>query len=141
MYGGAGCDFQEDSERYPANEDKDYFGRGPLLLEGNEEYGAFGDAFGPIKYDGFLRFINAPDDVIADDYTAFSSAVWFYMTPNFNKPSMHDIVTGFWQPNTTDQNMKIFSGFGATSAIINGEEECNKYYETDIGEKRITFYR
>ena len=38
MYGGAGCDFQEDSERYPANEDKDYFGRGPLLLEGNEEF-------------------------------------------------------------------------------------------------------
>ena len=53
MYGGAGCDFHEESERYPANEDKDYFGRGPLFIEGNDEYGAFGDAFGPIKYDGF----------------------------------------------------------------------------------------
>ena len=141
MYGGTGCEFRKDSIKYPANDAKDYYGRGPLSIAGNEEYGAFGDAFGPIKVDGYKRFINKPEDVIADDYTAFSSAIWLYMTPKEFMPSMHDIVTGFWQPNGTDQNMKIFSGFGATNAIINGEDECNKYYDTDASAARQTFYR
>lgn len=140
MYGGAGCEFHEDSTRYPANESKNYYGRGPLSITGNNEYGAFGDAFGPIKYDGYKRFINSPEDVIADDYTAFASAIWFYMTPSFFKPSMHDIVTGFWQPNGTDTGMGVTSGFGATKAIINGGEECSKWNDTEAAKNRMDFY-
>lgn len=140
MYGGAGCEYHEDSMRYPANAEKNYYGRGPLSITSNEEYGAFGDAFGPVKLDSYKQFINKPEDVIADDYTAFSSAIWFYMAPKQFKPSMHDIVTGFWQPNGTDKNMQILSGFGATNAIIGGAEECNKYRDTEAGVARMTFY-
>jgi multimeric flavodoxin WrbA len=96
-----------------------------LNIRGNTHYGGFGDAFGPIKYDGNTIFLDDPDAVIENDYVAFASAIYFYMTPSVFKPSMHDIMTGFWDPNATDEGMKIYPGFGATNAIINGEEECN----------------
>jgi len=46
--------------------------------------------------------LDNPDGVIKNDYVAFASAIYFYMTPSFYKPSMHDVMTGFWQPNSTD---------------------------------------
>lgn len=79
--------------KYPANESKDYFGRGPIKMHGSTMYGGFGEAFGPI---GYKRFIDDPDGVIENDYVAFSSAIYQYMTPDVFKPSMHDIMTGFW---------------------------------------------
>lgn len=48
------------------------------------------------------------------------------MTPSDRKPSMHDVMTNFWIPNQTDSSKNIEQGFGATIAIINGEEECAK---------------
>lgn len=37
--------------------------------------------------------------------------------------------------------MKIYSGFGATVAIINGEEECNKTYDTHAGAHRYVNFQ
>ena len=49
------------------------------------------------------------------------------MTPAEPKPSMHDVVTGYWEPNDEDLKANIDnSGFGTTINIINGAEECNK---------------
>jgi len=56
---------------------------------------------------------------------AIASAFWFYVMPQSPKPSMHDAVTGFWQPNTADTGAGINLGFGAT-ININGGLECNK---------------
>jgi chitinase len=52
--------------------------------------------------------------------------MWFYMTPQSPKPSMHEVATGFWKPNTKDGKADIDFGFGATINIINGGLECGK---------------
>ena len=43
------------------------------------------------------------------------------MTPVTPKPSMHDIIAGFWQPNASDISAGFNLGFGATINVINGE--------------------
>ena len=43
---------------------------------------------------------------------------------------MHDVVTGYWEPNDEDLKANIHNaGFGTTINIINGAEECNKGQE------------
>lgn len=106
----------------------------------NIHYGGFGDAFGPIEYDN-TKFLDDPDAIIDNDYVAFASAIYFYMTPSVYKPSMHEIMTGFWVPNATDTKQKIYPGFGATVAILNGEEECNLGYDSQAGAKRYVNYQ
>ena len=50
--------------------------------------------------------------------------MWFYMTPQPPKPSMHDIATGFFTPNAADIEGNILADFGTTINIINGSLEC-----------------
>lgn len=50
--------------------------------------------------------------------------MWFYMTPQDPKPSMHDVVTGFFHPNVIDEKAGIKGGFGTTINVINGGIEC-----------------
>lgn len=59
--------------------------------------------------------------------------MWFYMTPQMPKPSMHDVITGFFTPNTVDLSENIHDGFGATINIINGGLEC----DTSTGNENI----
>jgi hypothetical protein len=66
--------------------------------------------------------------------------MWYYMTPNGLKPSMHDVMTKYWMPNSSDSAMNIESGFGATIAIINGEEECGGSYDHDTAAARWNYY-
>jgi len=40
---------------------------------------------------------------------------------------MHDIITGFWQPNSVDTNYGFKPGFGATINVLNGDEECSRW--------------
>jgi hypothetical protein len=65
-----------------------------------------------------------PERVASEGWLAFASALWIYMTPVSPKPSMHDIVAGFWTPNTADTAAGFKRGFGATINILNGLEEC-----------------
>lgn len=111
---------------YPAAAGKQYYGRGPTQLSWNYNYGMFGNIFDSQSMTGKMKFINNPDGLIADGYTAFTSAIWFYMTPQDAQPSMHDIVTGFWKPNTVDTKAHIDASFAATSVIINGDKECGR---------------
>ena len=46
------------------------------------------------------------------------------MTPQNPKPSMHDIMTGFFVPNAKDLAAGIKGGFGSTTNVINGYSEC-----------------
>jgi hypothetical protein len=72
-----------------------YFGRGALQLKWNYNYGAFSNSiFGDSSV-----LLNNPERVASEGWLAFASALWIYMTPVSPKPSMHDIVAGFWQPN------------------------------------------
>jgi hypothetical protein len=117
------CVNDDTDAKYLATPDQEYYARGPLGITGSRAYGMFGDSFGPISYDGKSRFLDNPDDVLADSYVAFASAIWFYMTPDKKKPSMHDIMTHYWMPNGTDTGANVDLGFGATIAVI-AHEEC-----------------
>ena len=50
--------------------------------------------------------------------------MWFYMTPQVPKPSIHDVVTGYFIPNAYEESINIDGGFGTTTNIINGGLEC-----------------
>jgi hypothetical protein len=55
---------------------------------------------------------------------------------------MHDIVTGFWQPNSFDAGLA--TGFGATINVINGDIECGTTASTQGHAKatnRATYYK
>ena len=78
---------------YPrSSTDKHYFGRGALQLKWDYNYGAFPNSiFGDAKV-----LLENPERVASEGWLAFASALWIYMTPVSPKPSMHDIVAGFW---------------------------------------------
>uniref|UniRef100_A0A7E4VTR4 Glyco_hydro_19_cat domain-containing protein n=1 Tax=Panagrellus redivivus TaxID=6233 RepID=A0A7E4VTR4_PANRE len=101
-----------------------YFGRGPLQLSWNYNYGQFQHflAVHNIKVD----LLANPDLLITklDPPLAMLSALWFYMTPQPPKPAMHDVIMGNWRPS--QKNIRAgYEGsvFGPTSLIIN--KECH----------------
>jgi hypothetical protein len=50
--------------------------------------------------------------------------MWFYMTPQSPKPSMHEVMAGIMEPNSDDKLDGYDNGFGTTINIINGGLEC-----------------
>jgi len=68
--------------------------------------------------------LNNPEMIAKDGAFAFASALWLYMTPDSPKPSMHEIITGFWVPNAEETALGFKAGFGATINVINGKAEC-----------------
>lgn len=89
-----------------------------------------------------MDFLINPDKVGEDGYIAFASAIWFYMTPSEEKPSMHDVITRYWKPNSTDTNNNLHQGgFGATIAIINGDAECGGMYDSAGAARRFNYYQ
>lgn len=117
------CDYKSDGQSaiwWPPRSGVQYFGRGPFQLSWNYNYGQFSTAeFG----DQNVLLAN-PDLVGKDGYTAFSSAMWFYMTPQAPKPSMHEIATKLYVPSAYDVSQGLGSVFGATTMVINGGLEC-----------------
>ncbi|KAJ4954490.1 hypothetical protein NE237_011273 [Protea cynaroides] len=83
---------------YPCVADRGYYGRGPLQLSWNYNYGAAGNSIG---FDG----LNYPETVANDVVTSFKTALWFWMN------NCHSIITSG-------------QGFGATIQAINGAIEC-----------------
>jgi len=123
--GGSGCDyFSSDygnDVSYPRPDSTtQYFGRGAFQLSWNYNYGRYSN----VQFGDSSVLLNDPDRVARDGWLAIASAIWFYQTPQAPKPSMHDIVTGFWQPNASDASAGFEAGFGATINVINGGLEC-----------------
>jgi chitodextrinase len=113
------------NDAWPVQDGKQYYARGPFQLAWNYNYGRFSNVFHTEGgYSSFMYLLEHPEEVSTDGYTVFSSALWFYMTPQSPKPSMHDIVTGFFVPNAADQAAGITGGFGTTINVINGGAEC-----------------
>ena len=56
----------------------------------------------PSSYNSKLYLLENPDLVHEDGFLAMSAGLWFYMTPQDPKPSMHDVMTGFFEPNAAD---------------------------------------
>jgi len=79
----AECDYKKTDQaaaNWPPVDEVQYFGRGPLQLSYNYNYGAFSNAFGR-EYDSSELLLDDPKKVVEDGYVAFASALWFYMTP------------------------------------------------------------
>ena len=88
-----------------------------------------------------MALLKNPERVVEDGYTALSAALWFYMTPQSPKPSMHDVMSGLFKPNSVDSNQGIKGGFGSTINILNGGIECGKGYEIDKAANRGGYYK
>lgn len=93
-------------------------------MKGSYNYGQFGDSFGPVVFEQ-TRFLDAADLVIQDSYTAFASGLYVYMTPSILGPSMHEIMSGFFVPNAGDLNAGFKGGFGSTTFIASGGDDCS----------------
>jgi len=128
--------YTADNEDYPAVKGKKYYGRGPMELSYNGNYGyastcIFGDK---------NVLLNNPDLVQNDPIIAFKTAIYFWMTPQLPKPSAHDVMTGIWQPSAADKATGRTPGFGMTINIINGLIECNKGNGVSSMNDRIGYY-
>ena len=89
------CDKTE--TQYSCKAGKKYFGRGPLQLKWNYNYGAAGSSIG-------LDLLNHPETVATNNVTSFKTALWFWMT------NVRPVVS---------------QGFGATIRVIKGAIACN----------------
>jgi len=49
-----------------------------------------------------MELLINPGRVSSEGNVAAAAGIWFYMTPQDPKPSMHDVVTGFFTPNAVD---------------------------------------
>lgn len=111
---GASKDYcDETNTQYPCNPDKGYYGRGPLQLSWNYNYGPAGVSIG---FDG----LNSPETVATDVVVSFKTAFWFWMN------NVHSIITSG-------------QGFGATIQAINGALECNGANPSGV-ESRVGYY-
>ncbi|CAL5417073.1 unnamed protein product [Camellia sinensis] len=98
---------------YPCAPNKSYYGRGPLQLSWNYNYGPAGDFIG---FDGLAT----PETVATDSLVSFKAAFWFWMQ------NVHSVMT-------TGQ------GFGATIRAINGDVECDGK-KPDLVTARVNLY-
>jgi hypothetical protein len=83
------------STEWPCAPGKKYFGRGPIQLSYNYNYGQAGVALG-------APLLAQPELLEADPTLAFTTALWFWMTPQSPKPSCHAVMTGGFTPSPAD---------------------------------------
>lgn len=122
---------------YPPTPGKSYKGRGPIQLSYNYNYGmASAFLFGDKQV-----LLDNPDLLLQDAALAFQTAIWFWMTPQYPKPSAHEVMTNLWKPNTLDLKKQRIPGFGMTVNIINGGVECGQGIEKSQVLDRIGYYR
>jgi chitinase len=96
---------------YPCNPNKYYYGRGPLQITWNYNYGAAGKAIG---FDG----LNSPETVASDPVVTFKTALWYWMN------NVRSVLS---------------QGFGATTRAINEAVECDGK-RPDLVQARANFY-
>nr|AGS80329.1 chitinase protein [Actinidia chinensis] len=112
--GGASKNYCDNKRTdYPCAPNKHYYGRGPLRLSWNYNYGAAGDFLG-------FNGLNNPEIVATDSLVSFKAAMWFWMR------NVHSVMT-------TGQ------GFGATIRAINGNIECDGK-RPDLVTARVNLY-
>src|ERR1700761_3665738 len=85
-------------KNYPPMAGKFYYGRGPKQLSWNYNYGQFSEVW----YGNKDSLLQNPDILSTNPTVSVASALWFWMTPQYPKPSCHDIMVGNWKPNAND---------------------------------------
>ena len=127
------ADYCAASAEFPCAPGQRYYGRGPMQLSWNYNYGQAGRALS-------LPLLSNPALVATDPVVAFRTALWFWMTPQSPKPSCHDVMVGRWTPSAADTAAGRLAGFGTTVNIINGGLECNRPTPPAVAD-RLGFYR
>jgi chitinase len=113
---GASYDYCDESNtQYPCAPGENYYGRGPLQLSWNYNYGLCGQDLG-------LNLLANPDQVAQDGTVAFKTAIWFWM-----KRNCHGAIIG---PPPS---------FAQTIRIINGGIECGHGFDQRV-ENRVNAY-
>ncbi|WVZ86243.1 hypothetical protein U9M48_033056 [Paspalum notatum var. saurae] len=105
-------DYCQSSTQWPCVAGKKYYGRGPLQISWNYNYGPAGQSIG---FDG----LGNPDIVAQDAVISFKTALWFWMN------NVHQVVP---------------QGFGATIRAINGALECNGNNQAEMND-RVSLYQ
>ncbi|WP_103070076.1 glycoside hydrolase family 19 protein [Aquimarina sediminis] len=122
---------------YPPTPGKSYKGRGPIQLSYNYNYGPASEfIFGDKQV-----LLDNPEKVIQDAALAFQTAIWFWMTPQYPKPSAHNVMVNKWVPNELDKTKNRVPGLGMTVNIINGGVECGQGTEKPQVLDRIGYYQ
>ena len=143
---GAGCLYRScdpgtwQAEAWPCPADTKYFGRGPKQLSYNYNYGPFSY----IIYGDVNPLLQNPAQV-TEGWLAFASAVYFFMQPRPPKPSMFELIYGYWTPPATNSANTVDSkepgpSFGASIMIINGGIECGGSKATAQAANRVKYY-
>ncbi|PSL43839.1 putative secreted protein (Por secretion system target) [Chitinophaga niastensis] len=128
----------ESDTLYPPAPGKSYHGRGPIQISYNYNYGQASE----LLFGNKNILLANPEMVIQDGALSFQTALWFWMTPQYPKPSCHDVmVPGKWTPTATQQAGGLKPGFGATVNIINGGVECGGPQENTKVLSRIGHYQ
>jgi hypothetical protein len=122
---------------YPGIEGEYYYGRGPKQLTWNYNYGQFSEAW----YGNKDSLLKHPDLLSKDPLLSFASALWFWMTAQYPKPSCHDIMIGKWIPTSDDIQKGRLPGFGATVNVINGGVECGSGIDILKTKYRYQYYQ
>ncbi|KAF7129141.1 hypothetical protein RHSIM_Rhsim10G0200500 [Rhododendron simsii] len=126
------ADYCVPNQQWPCAPGKQYYGRGPIQISYNYNYGPAGRAIGS-------DLLANPDLVAADAIISFRAALWFWMTPQYSKPSCHDVITGRWTPSAADLVAGRAPGYGVITNIINGGLECGQGFSTPQQVSRIGF--
>lgn len=126
------------SELYPGVKDKRYYGRGPIMLSWNFNYGLFSS----IIYGDKNVLLSNPEIVAADGKVGFMTAILFWMTPQAPKPSAHDVIINKWKPSKADIAKGLGKpGFGITIMVLNGLEANLGETEGSSVKRRAGHYR
>ncbi len=109
-----------------------YYGRGPKQLTYYYNYAGFSAAYFNGNYNFLLLW---PDLVAYDGKMYFETAIFYVMTQQPPKPSIHDILLGRYQPTSCvsdsdcaglqyDATSGVQNNFDITIEAVNGGVEC-----------------
>ncbi len=134
----SGGTYSNANTEYPPNPSVGYYGRGPIQLSYNENYGQLSK----FLYNDASILLNDPDKLRKDGVLAFKSAIWFWMMPQCPKPSCHEVMHDLWESDPADgdyaSGSKMYGkGFMHTNNIINGGLECRNTSTSAFTEKVV----
>jgi hypothetical protein len=107
--------YSQSHPEYPPNHLVGYYGRGPIQLSWNFNYGQFSK----FLYNDINVLINNPNLLQEDGKLAFKSAIWFWMMPQCPKPSCHQVMHDLFdsQSSTYTSSLMYKKGFAHTNNI------------------------
>lgn len=124
--------YSQTHAEFPPDSSAGYYGRGPIQLSWNYNYGQFSKFI----YNDKNVLLKYPDSLQENGVLAFKSAIWFWMMPQCPKPSCHQVMHDQWVHDSAySLNRMYYKGFAHTNNIINGGLECRTYSSSAFTQK------